>query len=181
MADPTPPTPAPDRPTRGPSPTGRRWAEQELGELLARAWLEGDGSAEAPSANADPPPATAGLWEVAAVPSAAEGGIVAMLLGDPADAPPSGDAAAVDAPPADPASFPEPAGDPGGPDRARLHEMLHTLPAEPAPRLTPDDVDVDTPDPAPPAVWFWGDDDIYPARTAGPADPRPVRSWPRRR
>jgi len=53
--------------------------------------------------------------------------------------------------------------------------MLDGLPEEPTPRLTPHDVDVETPDPAPPAVWIWGDVDIYPDRVPGPSEARAGR------
>jgi hypothetical protein len=99
------------------------------------------------------------------MPSAAEGGVVAMLLSDPS----GGTTTAA------PPSLPDCGDDVGGTGRERLHQMLDGLPAEPAPRLTPDDVEVETPDPAPPAVWFWGDDDIYPDRVPGSSDGRAGR------
>jgi len=33
---------------------------------------------------------------------------------------------------------------------------------------------VTAPSPAPPAVWFWGDDDIYPGKVPGAVEPRPA-------
>ena len=36
------------------------------------------------------------------------------------------------------------------------------------------DGDVYTADPAPPAVWFWGDDDIYPGKMPGVVEARPA-------
>jgi len=46
--------------------------------------------------------------------------------------------------------------------RAMLAEMIEQLPSEPAPRVAPADIQLEGPVVAPVAVWFWGDDDIYP-------------------
>ena len=54
-----------------------------------------------------------------------------------------------------------------GGGRARLSEMLDHLPTEPTPRLRPEDVHIDMPAVAPVAIWFWGDDDIYPGCVPG--------------
>jgi hypothetical protein len=51
--------------------------------------------------------------------------------------------------------------------------MLEDLPDEPTPRMTPDDVHIDRPIVAPAAIWFWGDDDIYPGGTSGAGRPAP--------
>ncbi|MFI5040662.1 MAG: hypothetical protein ACHQNA_02225, partial [Acidimicrobiales bacterium] len=59
---------------------------------------------------------------------------------------------------------------------ARLNEMLDQLPETATSRVTPEDVDVESLNPAPPAVWFWGDDDIYPGKVSGVGDPATGRS-----
>jgi hypothetical protein len=178
------PDPSPRPPRR------RRWAEHELGELLTRAWHDTE-----PAASNEPEPAdtrAAGpgaddaralpsgiAWEVDRLPSEAEGGIVGLLLNDPggrgSDAGDTGRDAADEG--HDPRSLGAGWGTGGGLDvpgsgLARLTEMLDHLPEEPAKRLTPDDVDVDAPSPAPPGVWFWGDDDIYPGKVPGVSEPR---------
>lgn len=73
--------------------------------------------------------------------------------------------------------------DPDGPvrGRARLNDMIDRLPTEPVHRVTPDEVDVEDPELAPPVVWFWGDDDIYPGKVPGIAQPVGVRHAKRRR
>jgi hypothetical protein len=179
MPETTSPSPAtPDRPRR-------RWAEHELGALLARAWLEADAEApvaegpvaEAPAAEtpaaetpaAEPQPSGSGrAWEVVRVPSEAEGGILAMLVaGDtsPGDSPPGADDGTGSA-----------GEEQAGAGRAALSEMLERLPVEPIARLTPDDVDVEALAPAPPGVWLWGDDDIYPDGSSGSARQRKCAS-----
>jgi len=228
-----------------------RWASAELGELLARAWLDGEdgdeaapngdgtGTSEAgstvgaktgPAANGsgkamgtgsgdgrsgpEAPPGTgaagdepstaadadaawptSGGWDVERMPSEAEGGIVSLLLGDRRPQPPGASASAAVVPsgelaplrrptvaaPADGAPAPRlgslppawglvAAGDVPGTGLARLTEMLDRLPEGPAARVTPDDFELEAPRPAPPAVWFWGDDDIYPGKVTGVPD-----------
>jgi hypothetical protein len=148
-----------------PAGSGRsRWAQQELGELLGPAW------AEEPAPQPQPPPGGA-LWEVERLPSEAEGGVVGLLLGGRQE----------DAPPGEPADPADTAADPpltAPSGMARLTELLDHLPQESIPRVTPDDVDVAAPLPAPPAVWFWGDDDIYPGKVPGVVEARPA---PKRR
>jgi hypothetical protein len=156
-----------------------RWAQQELGDLLAPGWLDPTAGEPASSAviapgmpfSAPEPPASGAIWEVERMPSEAEGGVVGLLLGGPRDDPaaPAADRVAA-------------AWDGAGTDvpssgLARLAEMLDHLPADPV-RITPDDVDVATTAPAPPAVWFWGDDDIYPGKVPGAMEVRPA---PKRR
>jgi hypothetical protein len=179
-----------------PDPPRRRWAEHELGALLARAWLEADAeapaaetpaaetraaetpaaetpAAETPAAEslaAGPQPSGSGTaWEVVRVPSEAEGGIFAMLVAghtSPGDSSPGDSSAGANggAGSAD--------GERAGAGRAALSEMLDRLPVEPLARLTPDDVDVEALAPAPPGVWLWGDDDIYPDGASGSARQR---------
>jgi hypothetical protein len=106
------------------------------------------------------------------MPSAAEGGIVGLLLSGGKNGEPDPEERLVAA--WDEATATEAPGS----GLARLTEMLDHLPAEPAPRLTPDDVEVPAPAQAPPAVWFWGDDDIYPGKVPGVVEARPS---PRRR
>lgn len=148
------------------------------------------------SAAGDPPTVpAAGGWEVDRLPSEAEGGIMGLLLGG-THAAPTGcgwptaaeiRVAAPDdlAPPwrgaLGPAWGPVTEPDAHATGRARLTEMLEHLPAEPAHRLTPDDVEVDQPLLAPPVVWFWGDDDIYPGKLAGVVDQGANRGRRRRR
>jgi hypothetical protein len=163
----------------------------------------------------------AGGWKVEPLPTAAEGGILAMFTAAPDIAdelapPPPPDPAAVStlvpetlrgadtlesllagpsvappverdvAPESGPPSLDTFASDPVAPllgsqppswgpyagdspaqsGRARLAEMLDDLPDEPTQRITADDVHVDRPVIAPAAIWFWGDDDIYPGRTS---------------
>jgi hypothetical protein len=170
-------------------PRRRRWAQHELGELLTRAWHDpepgatnGPESAETPAAEPlvdDDRPLPSGIaWEVDRLPSEAEGGIVGLMLHDPGGRGPDADGSpdAVDA-----GHDPRPLGagwgtanglEVPGSGLARLTEMLDHLPEEPPKRLTPDDVDVDAPSPAPPGVWFWGDDDIYPGKVPGVSEPR---------
>ncbi|HVM66267.1 MAG TPA: hypothetical protein VMU14_15470 [Acidimicrobiales bacterium] len=173
-----------------PAGSGRsRWAQQELGELLGPSWTE-EPAAEAPGAPSwaddpapDPangpswaeepaPPAASGaLWEVERMPSEAEGGVVGLLLGGRRDKDPVAE-------PADslpPMALNAPSG------MARLTELLDHLPQDAVARVTPDDVDVAAPSPAPPAVWFWGDDDIYPGKVPGVVEARPARPGPKRR
>jgi hypothetical protein len=64
---------------------------------------------------------------------------------------------------------------------ARLAEMIDDLPNEPAPRVRPDDIEVDRPVLAPVAIWFWGDDDIYAGRIATRATAAARRRLGRRR
>ncbi len=171
MAMPEPPTPAPDA---EPTAPGRRsrWAEQELGQLLSRAWTDPPAPEPAPPAVPD---GEIPSWEVERMPSEEEGGVVSLLLEDrgrPRDDP-AGQAPWVGRPDAKVTGL------------ARLTEMLEQLPTEPVARVTPEDVAVDAPVLAPPAVWFWGDDDIYPGKVPGVPDgehgrvkPLPVkRSW----
>jgi hypothetical protein len=157
-----------------------RWAQQELGDLLSPSWLDpaaaDDSAGTAPVApattlSAAEPPASGAIWEVERMPSEAEGGVVGLLLGGPREDPPAPAADRVTA-----------AWDGAGADApssglARLAEMLDHLPADPV-RVTPDDVEVATTAPAPPGVWFWGDDDIYPGKVPGAMEIRPA---PRRR
>jgi len=141
-----------------PAGSGRnRWAQHELGELLGPVWT----TIEEP-APPDPPPGGA-LWEVERLPSEDEGGVVGLLLGSHRD-----DAPALEAPEVAPAAPPS--------GMARLTELLDHLPQDAVTRMTPDDVDVHAPSPAPPAVWFWGDDDIYPGKVPGVVDGRPARA-----
>ncbi len=146
-------------PSRGAAPTGARDDFVDVS----------DGGVEWPSG---------GGWEVESLPSEAEGGIVGLLLGDArrgTSTDPDGSPASPDAHSADldpligmPAGLARP--EPSVSGRARLNEMLDLLPLEPAPRLTPDDIEVEQPALAPPAVWFWGDDDIYPGKVQGRRD-----------
>jgi len=165
-----------------PAGSGRnRWAQQELGELLGPSWAASsaapasddlpDGPVEPPASAPVEAPAGGALWEVERLPSEAEGGVVGLLLAgrrdDPSPLPrpadPGGSLGAPPGPPPAPAS-----------GMARLTELLDHLPQDALPRLTPDDVDVTAPSPAPPAVWFWGDDDIYPGKVPGVVEPRPA-------
>ncbi len=149
-----------------PAGSGRsRWAQHELGELLGQSWSPSP--AEEPSPRADAP-AGGSLWEVERLPSEAEGGVVGLLLGgrrDEAAADPVEDAGAA-------LAGPSPSG------MARLTELLDHLPQDAITRVTPDDVDVAAPRPAPPAVWFWGDDDIYQGKVPGVVE---GRTAPKRR
>ena len=138
-----------------------RWAEQALGALLEAppsipAWF-----AAAPS---DGP--TSSGWEVERMPSEAEGGVASLFLNDRAEP----------APVLRPTPRPSEA-EAEGSGLARLTELLERLPVRSAARLGPADVEVETPEIAPPAVWFWGDDDIYPDRVPEP----PGRKRRRRR
>jgi hypothetical protein len=145
-----------------PAGSGRnRWAQQELGELLGPAWAE------------EPPPVapSAALWEVERMPSEAEGGVVGLLLSGRRD----------EAPVAEPADALPPMALSAPSGMARLTELLDHLPQDAISRVTPDDVDVAAPSPAPPAVWFWGDDDIYPGKVPGVVEARPSRQAPKRR
>jgi len=130
-------------------------------------------------------------WEVDRLPSEAEGGIVGLLLNDPGGRGPDSAGPGSDA--ADAGHDPRLLGagwaaatglEVPGSGLARLTEMLDHLPEEPPKRLTPDDVDVEAPLPAPPGVWFWGDDDIYPGKVPGASEPRHTarhRGVPKRR
>jgi hypothetical protein len=143
-----------------PAGSGRsRWAQEELGQLLGPSWAE----AEEPVAAPPEPPSGGALWEVERLPSEAEGGVVGLLLAGRRE----------DEPPPEPvdALAPPTLGAPSG--MARLAELLDHLPQDAIPRVTPDDVDVAAPSPAPPAVWFWGDDDIYPGKVPGVVEARP--------
>src|SRR5271169_6450763 len=162
-----------------PAGSGRsRWAQQELGDLLGPSWLEDPGGAapgpddapvamaSASAASPTEPGASGAIWEVERLPSEAEGGVVSLLLSGRRDDPAAAEAA------------PEQAAAAPASGMARLTEMLDHLPAGSVGRVTPDDVDVYTADPAPPAVWFWGDDDIYPGKMPGVVEARPA---PKRR
>jgi hypothetical protein len=149
-----------------PAGSGRsRWAQEELGELLGPSWLEEPKpEPEATTAPTDPPPSGA-IWEIERMPSEAEGGVVGLLMNgrrDGAQPPPQPQAAAERA-----ASRSDSLPDAPASGMARLTEMLDHLPTDSVTRLTPDDVDVATTAPAPPGVWFWGDDDIYPGKVPG--------------
>jgi hypothetical protein len=170
-ADDAPPVTEPETPSKS-------WADDELGELLARAWyetVEGEAPASTPVADDWSQPAT---WEVERLPSASEGGIAALFGGPPGGAPsrapkPTPPEAVVpvvravdevapvsDEVPAEP-----------GMGRALLAEMIEQLPTEPTPRVTPADIHIEPPVVAPVAIWFWGDDDIYPGRVASAGSP----------
>ncbi len=150
-----------------PAGSGRSgWAQQELGDLLGPAWLDPGGSPP-PSVQPDPPSSGA-IWEVERMPSEAEGGVVGLLLSGRREDPPAPGPDRVAAAWGGTAA----AGPSSG--LARLAEMLDHLPAEPVARLTPDDVDVATTAPAPPGVWFWGDDDVYPGKVPGAMAARPA-------
>jgi hypothetical protein len=149
-----------------PAGSGRsRWAQEELGELLGPSWLEEPKpEPEATTAPTDPPPSGA-IWEIERMPSEAEGGVVGLLMNGRRDGaqpqpPPAGAASAS-------ASWSDSRPDAPASGMARLTEMLDHLPTDSVTRLTPDDVDVATTAPAPPGVWFWGDDDIYPGKVPG--------------
>jgi hypothetical protein len=149
-----------------PAGSGRsRWAQEELGELLGPSWLEEPKpEREATTAPTDPPPSGA-IWEIERMPSEAEGGVVGLLMNgrrDGAQPQPPAPAAAERA-----ASWSDSVPDAPASGMARLTEMLDHLPTDSVTRLTPDDVDVATTAPAPPGVWFWGDDDIYPGKVPG--------------
>ena len=146
----------------------RKWAEHELGELLGRAW-------------GDEPALAGGPYEVERLPSEAEGGVVGLLLGGRAEPAEPGPAATQPAAthPAAAHNGPVDAGGTGG--RARLNDMIDHLPTEAAVRMTPADVDLDDPALAPPVVWFWGDDDIYPGKVPGVAQPVSPKRARRRR
>jgi hypothetical protein len=159
-----------------------RWAQQELGDLLAPGWLDDAPSSEeteaarvapATTVSAPEPPVSGAIWEVERMPSEAEGGVVGLLLGGPREDPPVPEADRVAAA-WDGAGAEAPAS-----GLARLAEMLDHLPADPV-RLTPDDVEVAATAPAPPAVWFWGDDDIYPGKVPGAMEARPTARRGRR-
>jgi hypothetical protein len=151
-----------------PAGSGRsRWAQQELGDLLGPGWLD-ETAPSAPTSAPPEAPSSGAIWEVERMPSEAEGGVVGLLLGGRRDEPTeltvdrattTWGGAAPDTPPS---------------GLARLAEMLDHLPAERVARLTPDDVDVATTAPAPPGVWFWGDDDIYPGKVPGVVGARPT-------
>jgi len=147
-----------------------RWAHQELGDLQLPDWLVSpaeeppDGT---PSLSALERPTSGAIWEVERMPSEAEGGVVGLLLGGAREEP--------EAPAADrvAAAWDEAGADAPPSGLARLAEMLDHLPADPV-RVTPDDVEVSTAAPAPPGVWFWGDDDIYPGKVPGAVEARPT-------
>src|ERR1700681_3703432 len=145
-----------------PAGSGRsRWAQEELGELLGPSWLEEPKPEVAATTVPTEPPPSGAIWEIERMPSEAEGGVVGLLMNgrrDGAQPPP-----AAAAPPPWSGSLP----DAPASGMARLTEMLDHLPTDSVTRLTPDDVDVATTAPAPPGVWFWGDDDIYPGKVPG--------------
>jgi len=121
------------------------------------------------------------------LPSEADGGVVGLLLREATGAEPPGPAEGPGGWPAE-GRDDRPAEGPGnwhadahGPGRARLADMLEGLPDQPAPRLTPDDVVVDDAALPPPVVWFWGDDDIYPGKVPGVAQPVGVHRNRKRR
>lgn len=109
----------------------------------------------------DRPPSST-PWEVERMPSEAEGGVVGLLLGDQREA----SEAREDGP---------------APGRAQLNDMIDRLPSEAPARVTAADVDLDDPTLAPPVVWFWGDDDIYPGKVPGVAQPVGAKRTRRRR
>jgi hypothetical protein len=140
--------------TDEPTPTAPSTAplDAELGQLVAKAWYEG--TAEDPLRRDAVPvtPEWPASWAVEPLPLGE--GVEAMLSPD---------------------------GDPStGTRRARLAEMIDQLPTEPPARVGPDDIELEAPVVAPVAVWFWGDDDIYPGRGASASD-RPRSVPPRRR
>lgn len=163
----------PGDPSPRPPRRRRRWAEHELGELLGRAF--GDETAGSPT----PAEPATGRWEVEPLPSEADGGVVGLLLREATGAEPVGTESVGGEPGARQAGGPGPdeplteewPADPHGPGRARLADMIEGLADQPTPRLTPDDVVVDDPSLPPPVVWFWGDDDIYPGKVPGVAQP----------
>lgn len=133
--------------------------EAPVSEVVARAWFDADPESlngGAPGAGADrSDEAESGelsaSWTVDRLPTAAEGGVAAMFTGGPGGPTPS------------------------GPERARLSAMIEDLPDQPLPRVGPQDIRMDTPYVAPAAIWFWGDDDIYPGRGQSLARQQPSR------
>jgi hypothetical protein len=116
-------------------------AEAGVGELVARAWYDADPDAGR-AADRDGTGQPGAAWTVDRLPTAAEGGVAAMFTAGAE-----------------------------GPGRAQLSAMIEGLPDQPLPRVTPDDIDIERPSVGPVAVWFWGDDDIYPGRSASTARP----------
>jgi hypothetical protein len=161
----------------GPGPGGTHgkaphWAGDEMGELLAQPWEEAP-AARSIAEEWDAPAA----WEVDPIPSAAEGGVLALF--------------ATGSRPFRPVPPPWAVGTGDGAehaDRNRLVDMLDNLPG-PLPRVSASDITVDGVAVPPVTLWWWGDDDIYPGRIAamgasGGASPAPRvlrrRPWSRR-
>jgi hypothetical protein len=141
--------PAPDRATTGGAVEP---GEPAVSELVARAWYDADPDAlngvDAPADGGDS--AAGASWTVDRLPTAAEGGVAAMFTAGAALPP--------------------------GPERARLSAMIEHLPDQPLPRVGPQDIQMETPYVAPVAIWFWGDDDIYPGRGSSTARQQPSQA-----
>ena len=156
-------------PVAEPETPAKSRADDELGELLARAWyetVEGEAPASTQVADDWSQPAT---WEVERLPSASEGGIAALFGGAPKPEPP--EAVPVVRSVAEVAPVKDEVPAEPGMGRALLAEMIEQLPTEPTPRVTPADIHIEPPVVAPVAIWFWGDDDIYPGRVASAGSP----------
>ncbi|HWW54881.1 MAG TPA: hypothetical protein VNY84_13975, partial [Acidimicrobiales bacterium] len=134
--------------------------EPAVSDLVARAWYDADpeslNGAGAPADRADEPEVgePSASWTVDRLPTPAEGGVAAMFTAGAHTGPPP------------------------GPERARLSAMIEDLPDQPLPRVGPQDIQMDTPYVAPVAVWFWGDDDIYPGRGPSTARQQPTGQAP---
>lgn len=135
---------------------GAGGAGEPVSELVARAWYDADPDAlHGAQALADGGDGSAtASWTVDRLPTAAEGGVAAMFTAGAALPP--------------------------GPERARLSAMIEDLPDQPLPRVGPQDIQMETPYVAPVAIWFWGDDDIYPGRGSSTARPQPTKKRRRR-
>jgi hypothetical protein len=148
---------APAAPERANDGTEAAGGEAPVSELVARAWFDADpessngGGLDAGADRSDEAEGgeLSASWTVDRLPTAAEGGVAAMFTGGSGGAPPP------------------------GPERARLSAMIEDLPDQPLPRVGPQDIQMDTPFVAPAAIWFWGDDDIYPGRGQSTARQQP--------